>query len=67
MIIQIVALNSKQKTDRKQRKNRKVAIISFPKEWVEKANLDKYVLNIIMTTPDKRIKYNFVAPLKPIT
>ena len=55
MVIQIVALNSKHKTNRKQRKHRKATIISFPKEEVEKANLDKPVFNKIMTTREKRV------------
>ena len=54
MVIQIVALNSKHKTNRKQRKHRKATIISFPKEEVEKVDLDKPVFNKIMTTREKR-------------
>ena len=63
MIIQMVALNSKHRTNRKQRNHRKTIKTSFLKEQVEKADLDKPVLNKIMITRDKRITYNFVAPL----
>ena len=46
----MVALNSKHKINRKQRKHRKTTKISFPKEEVEKADLDKLVLNKMITT-----------------
>ena len=35
------SLSSKHRTNRKQRKHRKTTKISFPKEWVEKADLNK--------------------------
>ena len=48
----MVALNSKHKTNRKQRKHRKTTKISFPKEEVEisKVDLHKLVLNKMITT-----------------
>ena len=39
MIMQMVALNSKHRTNRKQRKHRKMTQTNFPKEYVEKAAL----------------------------
>ena len=46
----MVALNSKHRTDRKERKHRKGTKTSFPREQVEKVGQDKPVLNKIMTT-----------------
>ena len=65
----MVELNSKHRTNRKERKQRqlkerKATKTSFPREQVEKADRDKPVLNKIMTTRNQRVKYNFVATLK---
>ena len=48
----MVVLNSKHRTNRKQRKLRNTSKTSFPKEQVEEADPDKPVLNKIMTTRD---------------
>ena len=48
----MVALNSKHRTNRKERKHRKVTKTNFPREQVEKTDRDKPVLNKIMTTRD---------------
>ena len=50
MTIQMMALNSKHRTNRNERKHRKATKTSFPIEWVEKAVREKPVLNKIMTT-----------------
>ena len=50
MIIQMVTLISKHRTNRKERKHRKATKMSFPRELVEKADRDKHILNKIMTT-----------------
>ena len=50
MIIEIVALNSIDTSNRKQRKPRKGTKTSLPKEQVEEADLDKPVLSKIMIT-----------------
>ena len=52
MIIPIMTLNSKHRTNRKQRKHRETTKTSFPKEYVEKADLDKPILSKITTTRD---------------
>ena len=52
MIMQMVTLNSKHRTNRKQRKLKKATKTSFLREQVEKADLDTPVLNKIMTTCD---------------
>ena len=44
-------------------KTQKDENLVLPKEQVENADLYKPVLNKIMTTCKKYIKYNFVAPL----
>ena len=59
----MVALNSKHRINRKERKHIKAPKTSFPREQVEKADQDKLILNKIMATCDKHMKYNFVAPL----
>ena len=46
----MVALNSKPGTNRKQRKHKKATKTSFPKEQVEKEDLNKPTLNKVMTT-----------------
>ena len=48
----MVALNLKHRTDRKERKHKKVTKTSFPREQVEKVDQDKPVLNKIMTKRD---------------
>ena len=52
MIMQMVTLNSKHRTNRKQRKLKKVTKTSFLREQVEKADLIKPILNKIKTTRD---------------
>ena len=52
MSIQMVALTSEHRTNRKQRKHRETTKTCFLKEEVEKADLEKPVLNKIMTTRD---------------
>ena len=54
--MKMVALNSKHKTNRKERKHRKATETSFPREQEEKVDRDKPVLNKIMTTRDQHIK-----------
>ena len=48
----MVALNSKHRTNRKERKHRKATKTSFPREQIEKADQAKAVFNKIMTTHD---------------
>ena len=50
MITQMVALNSKHTTNKKQRKHRKTTKTSLPNELLEKADPGKPVLDKIMTT-----------------
>ena len=51
MITQMVALNSKHRTNKKQRKHRKTTKTSLPNEnLLEKADPGKPVLDKIMTT-----------------
>ena len=45
-----MALNSKRRTNSKERKHRKATKTSFPRKQVEKVDRDKPVLNKIMTT-----------------
>ena len=52
MIIQMVAFNSKDGTNRKQRKHKGTTKTSFPKEDVEKADLEKPLLNKIVAPHD---------------
>lgn len=52
MIVQMVALNSKLRTNRNQRKHRKTIKAIFWKELVQKEDIDKPGLNKIMTARD---------------
>ena len=45
----MVALNSKHRINRKQRMHQEMTKTGFPKEYVEKTDLDKAVLNKTMT------------------
>ena len=48
----MVALNSKHRINRKERKHIKAPKTSFPREQVEKVDQDKLILNKIMATCD---------------
>ena len=52
--------NSEQSVTKKSTERLKT---NFPKEQLVNTDLDKPVLNKIMTTQDQCVKYNFVAPL----
>ena len=51
-------------TETRKTKTQKGENLVLPKEQVENADFHKPVLNKIMNTRQKFIKYNFVAPLK---
>ena len=58
VLVQNILLKTKNAESTERRKT------SFRKEIVENANLDKLVLNKIMSTQEQRVKYNFIAPLR---
>ena len=58
VLVQNILLKAKNAESTERRKT------SFRKEIVENANLDKLVLNKIMSTQEQRVKYNFIAPLR---
>ena len=51
-------------TETRKTKAQKDENLVLPKEQVENEDFHKPVLNKVMTTRQKFIKYNFVAPLK---
>ena len=51
------------RTGKNRKKCKKIKKTNFLKEYVESTDFYKPVLNKVMTTEEKCIKYNFMAPL----